>query len=120
MKLAFVIALFLFKSTVLAAAVHLRCFSLSIAAFRFQIFVKVPFPSLGDKFVKAKLDYNPAWYDWQTCTSILQGVGRSVRSEDDWAITYFLDGCLKDLFKRSRRNFPIEFQMTANNIYIKF
>lgn len=77
---------------------------------RFQIFVKVPFPSLGDKFVSAKMNYRPEWYDWKTVTAILQGVGRSVRSEDDWAVTYFLDGCLSDLFKRRRKAFPEEFQ----------
>ena len=77
---------------------------------RFQIFLKVPYPSLGDKFVSAKLSYMPEWYAWKTCNAILQGVGRSVRSKDDWAITYFLDGCLGDLFRNSRTNFPPEFQ----------
>lgn len=77
---------------------------------RFQIFVKIPFPSLGDNFVNAKMNSNPAWYDWKTTSLILQGVGRSVRSEDDWALTYVLDGCLSDLFKRSRLNFPDDFQ----------
>lgn len=77
---------------------------------RMQVFLKVPFPSLGDKFVSAKMNYQPEWYDWKTCTAILQGIGRSVRSEEDWAVTYFLDGCLSDLFKRRRNSFPMEFQ----------
>lgn len=77
---------------------------------RFQIFVKVPFPSLGDKFVAAKMNYRPEWYDAKTIIAILQGVGRSVRSEKDWAMTYFLDGCLSDLFRRRRNAFPPEFQ----------
>jgi Rad3-related DNA helicase len=77
---------------------------------RFQVFVKVPFPSLGDKFVAAKMHYQPDWYDWKTVISVLQGVGRSVRSEEDWAITYFLDGCLVDLLRRRRSSFPSEFQ----------
>jgi Rad3-related DNA helicase len=77
---------------------------------RFQIFVKVPFPSLGDKFVSAKMNYRPEWYDAKTIIAILQGVGRSVRSEEDWAMTYFLDGCLGDLFRRRRSAFPPEFQ----------
>ena len=76
---------------------------------RFQIFLKVPYPHLGDKFVAAKLKYQPAWYDWVTCGHILQGVGRSVRAKDDWAVTYFLDGCFADLFSRSKHNFPPEF-----------
>jgi Rad3-related DNA helicase len=56
------------------------------------------------------MNYQPEWYDWKTCTAILQGIGRSVRSEEDWAVTYFLDGCLSDLFKRRRNSFPMEFQ----------
>lgn len=76
---------------------------------RFQIFLKVPYPSLGDRFVKAKLDYMPEWYSWTTITKILQGTGRSIRSADDWAITYFLDGCLSDLFRNNRSGFPTEF-----------
>jgi Rad3-related DNA helicase len=76
---------------------------------RLQIFLKVPYPNLGDKYVSEKMKYSKGWYNWKTCTSILQGVGRSVRSEDDWAVTYFLDGCLSDLITRSSDNFPNEF-----------
>jgi Rad3-related DNA helicase len=76
---------------------------------RLQVFLKVPYPNLGDKYVSEKMKYSKGWYSWKTCTSILQGVGRSVRSEEDWAITYFLDGCLTDLITRSSDNFPDEF-----------
>ena len=41
--------------------------------------------------------------------SILQGTGRSVRNEKDWAITYILDGSLGDLIHNNRKAFPIEF-----------
>jgi Rad3-related DNA helicase len=77
---------------------------------RFQVFVKVPFPSLGDRFVKAKMNSQPEWYDWRAIISILQGIGRSVRSHEDWAITYVLDDCLADLLKRRRSSFPPEIQ----------
>jgi Rad3-related DNA helicase len=76
---------------------------------RFQIFAKVPYLSLGDRFVKAKLGINPGWYRWKAIISILQGTGRSVRSETDWAITYILDGSLSDLIHNSRKSFPKEF-----------
>lgn len=76
---------------------------------RFQVFAKVPFPSLADKFVKEKMKVSQYWYDWKTIVSILQGVGRSVRSEDDWAITYFLDGSLGNVINRNRSSFPDEF-----------
>jgi Rad3-related DNA helicase len=76
---------------------------------RLQIFLKVPYPNLGDRYVAEKMKYSKGWYSWKTCTSILQGIGRSVRSEEDWAVTYFLDGCLTDLITRSADNFPDEF-----------
>lgn len=76
---------------------------------RLQIFVKVPYPNLGDKYVSAKMKYSREWYTWKTCTSILQGIGRSIRNEEDWAVTYFLDGCLTDLLMGSSDNFPEEF-----------
>lgn len=76
---------------------------------RLQIFVKVPYPNIGDRYVSAKMKYSREWYTWKACTSILQGIGRSVRSENDWAVTYFLDGCLTDLLMGSSDNFPEEF-----------
>lgn len=76
---------------------------------RFQIFAKVPYLSLSDKFVATKLKINPDWYRWASIKNILQGVGRSVRNENDWAITYILDACLGDLIHYNRKAFPKEF-----------
>lgn len=76
---------------------------------RFQIFAKVPYLSLGDIFVKTKLSINPDWYRWKAIVAVLQGTGRSVRSETDWAVTYILDGSLADLIHSSRKSFPNEF-----------
>lgn len=64
---------------------------------RFQVFFKVPYPSLGDPLIKAKLQAQPNWYNWKTVISLLQGVGRSVRNENDWAVTYILDACFESL-----------------------
>jgi Rad3-related DNA helicase len=77
---------------------------------RFQIFLKVPYPHLGDKFVAAKLKYSQAWYTWKTAIHILQGVGRSIRTPEDWAVTYLIDGCFADLFKSAGTQFPPEFR----------
>jgi len=76
---------------------------------RFAIFAKVPYLSLSDKFVATKLKINPEWYRWKAIINILQGTGRSVRSETDWAVTYILDGSLADLIHNNRKAFPIEF-----------
>jgi hypothetical protein len=67
-------------------------------------------PHLGDKFVAAKLKYSQKWYNWKTAVSVLQGTGRSVRTPDDWAVTYLIDGCFGDLFQAAGDQFPIEFR----------
>jgi Rad3-related DNA helicase len=76
---------------------------------RFAIFAKVPYLSLSDRFVATKLKINPEWYRWKAIVNILQGTGRSVRSEEDWAVTYILDGALADLIHNNRKAFPSEF-----------
>ncbi|MFW6246698.1 MAG: helicase C-terminal domain-containing protein [bacterium] len=76
---------------------------------RFAIFAKVPFMSLGDAFVNAKKNINPSWYRFKAILNILQGVGRTVRNEDDWAVTYILDASLIDLIHNNRSAFPSEF-----------
>ena len=76
---------------------------------RFQIIMKVPYPSLGDKFISAKRDFNPQWYAETTPISVLQGVGRGVRNEKDWCVTFILDGCFNNLLSSCRNMFPQEF-----------
>jgi ATP-dependent DNA helicase DinG len=75
---------------------------------RFQVFFKVPFPSLSDPMVKERLKISNEWYDWKTTLSIMQGVGRSIRNKEDWAVTYFLDACFYDLLQK-KNNFPKDF-----------
>lgn len=97
------------KSKVLIGPSLLEGLDLKDDFSRFQIFAKVPYLSLSDRFVKTKLNINPSWYRWKAITNILQGTGRIVRSEDDWGITYILDGSLADLIHKNRRAFPPEF-----------
>lgn len=76
---------------------------------RFQIIMKIPYPSLADKFVSAKQKFNPAWYQETTIISMLQGVGRGVRNEKDWCVTFILDGCFNNLIYNCTNMFPPEF-----------
>jgi Rad3-related DNA helicase len=71
---------------------------------RLQVFLKVPYQSLGNNFVREKMKFYPDWYKWTAGVNFLQGIGRSIRNENDWAITYVLDGCLTDLIE----DFPVE------------
>ena len=76
---------------------------------RFQIIMKVPYPSLTDKFIAAKQKFNPPWYSETASIAMLQGVGRGVRNEQDWCVTFILDGCFNNLLQMSGYMFPPEF-----------
>lgn len=58
---------------------------------RYQITIKTPFASLYDKRTEYIANNYPDVYKMMTLYKILQGIGRSVRSIDDYAISYFLD-----------------------------
>lgn len=76
---------------------------------KFQILCKVPFPYLGDKVTKKKMNKWSWWYNTQTVRTIIQSVGRSIRSEDDTAVTYILDDDWKRLKSKSKNLFPERF-----------
>jgi len=65
---------------------------------RFQVLVKAPFPSLGDKRMKFILDKHPSIYNIITVMKAVQGAGRSVRSAEDHATTYCMDANLQRLW----------------------
>ena len=76
---------------------------------RFQIIMKVPYPSLADKFVAAKQKLKPEWYNNTTAISILQGVGRGIRNDHDWCVTFIFDGCYSYLMQNAYTMFPSDF-----------
>ena len=69
---------------------------------RFQIVVKVPYPSIEDRWTKAKRKRDNGWYNWQTSIKLVQAYGRSVRLKDDWAKTYILDSAFKMFVYRNK------------------
>jgi Rad3-related DNA helicase len=73
---------------------------------RFQIIAKVPYPNYKEKRTKAKMDKFPLWYTSQTLTKLLQGFGRSIRSDDDWAKTYVLDTAVNNVFFKGQQMIP--------------
>jgi ATP-dependent DNA helicase DinG len=78
-------------------------------ASRFQVVCKVPYPYLGDKLVSKRMHKWDWWYPLQTAKTIVQSVGRSVRSEDDHAVTYILDSNWEAFYKKNRNMFPSDF-----------
>ena len=77
---------------------------------RFQIICKVPYPYLGDKLVRKKMNRWKWWYPLQTTKTIIQSFGRSIRSKDDFATTYILDEDWFRFFKTNTNFFPRDFR----------
>ena len=73
---------------------------------RFQVVLKTPYPSMGDKRTKIKSDRDPLWYQNKTVEKLLQGFGRSIRNDKDYAVTYVLDGSVIQLLERMRKFVP--------------
>lgn len=73
---------------------------------RFQVIPKVPFLYLGSRAVQLKRERDPSWYDWRAALRLIQSFGRGVRSEDDWADTYILDGSFEKFMGRNTGIFP--------------
>jgi len=77
---------------------------------RFQIICKVPYPYLGDKIVKKRMHRWSWWYPLQTAKTIVQSVGRSVRSQNDHAVSYILDADWTRFFDKNSSLFPEGFK----------
>lgn len=73
---------------------------------RWQVLCKVPYPYLGDKQVAARMERDRDWYDWRTTLAVVQAYGRSVRSQDDYAVTYLLDADFSNFIRRQQRRLP--------------
>ena len=50
------------------------------------------------------------WYDVSTIRTIIQSIGRSIRSRDDTAITYILDSDWQRLYRKSKSMLPKGFE----------
>lgn len=76
---------------------------------RYTVIVKAPYASLGDKRIKVILDTYPDIYALTTLMKITQGAGRSVRSSEDYAVTYMLDTGIQRLWTAKNNEWADEF-----------
>lgn len=76
---------------------------------RFQIIEKCPYPYLGDARVMIKKSRDPNWYRYQTVVKLLQGFGRSIRSEKDHAKTYVMDKAVHNLLVYNKSMVPLAY-----------
>lgn len=73
---------------------------------RFAIFAKIPYPFLGDQWIKKRMNLSNEWYQRQAMIAIIQGGGRVVRSKEDWGYTYILDSSFTYLHHNMRKKIP--------------
>jgi len=80
---------------------------------RWILFLKCPFPDLGDPLTNARCysgKWGRLWYLSQCAQDIVQGSGRAVRHEKDWARVYIYDEKAKELVVKYPLLFPLWFR----------
>ena len=86
---------------------------------RFQIIIKVPYPYLGDRWINEKRKINGQWYICHTALRLVQGYGRSIRSKEDYAVTYVLDSGFENFVKKNKNILPGWFTQAIQSDLLK-
>lgn len=76
---------------------------------RVIVICKIPFPSLGDKQISARMHSKGGqnWYAVKTIRSLIQMTGRGMRSHDDFCESYILDKMfINSIWQRNRNLLP--------------
>lgn len=73
---------------------------------RFQVVAKMPFASLADPYVKTRMSLDEDWYRWQTALTLVQSLGRSIRSKEDHAVSYIIDGDFGNFMRQAQSILP--------------
>lgn len=79
------------QPTILAASGYWEGADLKDEASAFQIIPQLPRAQWSGQ-IKARAEQDGTWYRWRTFCRFVQGLGRSVRHENDKAVSYVLDG----------------------------
>lgn len=75
-----------------------------------QVFLKCPYPYLGDQWVKDKMKQDEGWYSYQAMLHVIQGSGRAIRGPNDKCDTYFLDSGFRRLLGQNLSLTPLYFK----------
>jgi Rad3-related DNA helicase len=74
---------------------------------RFQIICKVPYANFfDDAQLSRRVELDRRYYTWMTALKLVQSYGRSIRSEDDHAVTYIMDSAIHFFLKQARSMMP--------------
>jgi Rad3-related DNA helicase len=80
---------------------------------RWVVWVKAPYLNLRDKMVSNRIYKSPVgnlWYKSNALMTVVQGCGRAVRSDSDYAITYILDKQIVKLLTENPGLVPMWFK----------
>ena len=96
-------------SVIIAPAMH-EGIDLKDDLSRFQIICKIPYANCFDNEQLARrVEVDRRYYVWLTALKLVQSYGRSVRSEDDHAITYILDESIHKFLRDAGNMMPTWF-----------
>ena len=70
---------------------------------RFQIIVKIPYPNTREERMERRSKIDESYIDRQASLALAQALGRSVRSEQDYARTYTIDSRFDWFIPRNHR-----------------
>jgi Rad3-related DNA helicase len=73
---------------------------------RWQVILKIPFPSLADTAISIKMREDIEWYHWETTRAILQASGRICRTPTDFGLTVILDSAFYQMYQKHPYLFP--------------
>jgi len=76
---------------------------------KWQIIIKLPYPSLANKRIKMLSERDPDWYRMKMFISLIQAAGRCTRTKEDESVTYILDGLAKKAITENRNILPKHF-----------
>lgn len=78
---------------------------------RVNIIPKMPYPNLGDPMVAKRrtLVDGETWYTNCIMKTVIQQVGRSTRTEEDWSASYILDPNFERKFRECKSTLPKSF-----------
>ena len=77
---------------------------------RFQVIVKLPYPSLGSKKVKTLFERDKSWYSAKMLNELVQACGRCTRHIEDYSDTFILDGQILQVLKMNWGKLPQSFK----------
>lgn len=73
---------------------------------RFQIILRVPYPSTSDKLMEKKVKEDFAYYNYQAIIIFGQQIGRINRSDDDFGVTVLMDERFNKFLESNKRVLP--------------